>query len=114
MFPLPLPGGIGATKVDVSLLTGDSLRNILRGQVEKPELRDASGRLVRQISVRDALLIAESGRYAGVGNGRRIRYLRPLVSPASVLGNAGSRTTRRPRIDGILYAPAWVREHKPL
>jgi hypothetical protein len=69
-----------------------SLTDIL-GRASGPvEVRDEAGSFRGSVPRRVALALAERG-YVGVGNRRRIRYLRPLSRGTAL--NAGSRLTRR-------------------
>jgi hypothetical protein len=76
---------------------GKSLLGILEHAENAIDLRDENGGLRGPISQRLALKLAESGSYVGIGNLRRIRYLRPLTRLCAL--NGGSHTTRPVRAD---------------
>jgi hypothetical protein len=91
---------------------GKALLKALRSQlVSRIEIRSYSGRLRGEISITAAIKIAAGGGFVGVGNRRRIRYLRPLTMHYA--RSSGSLFTRR--LDdgfGRKIAPPWIREHK--
>lgn len=96
--------------------SGQQLEAILSTQDEEVEVYDSEGFLRGQVRPRVAVRITCAGNYVGIGNRRRIRYLRPLnaVFDLRRLHDA-SRTTRRVRndLDQLVGGP-WVREHKPV
>ena len=69
--------------------------------------------LVAILSAEEAVELAETGLYFGVGHRRRIRFLRRANQTATL--NSGSSTTRRIRNDaGLIIAVRPFVEHKPL
>ncbi|HEY7334131.1 MAG TPA: hypothetical protein VH639_04545 [Bryobacteraceae bacterium] len=94
------------------LFDGEELRVVL-GQTENAiELRNASGRPCRIISPEEALKF-DLNLFIGIGNRRRIRFLRARTQKHTL--NAGSRTTRRLKGEGeINIAHPLVREHRPI
>ena len=94
------------------LFTGPPLSEVLKRSGDEIELRNEHGRCCRVVS-RDVALALDPDLFVGIGNLRRIRFLRPRVS-ASVL-NAGSRTTQRLKgQSGANIAPPQIREHRPI
>jgi len=94
---------------------GDSLLRIIFKQPLGPvEVRDATSSFGHPVPRRFALELVASGKYVGIGNRNRIRYLRPLVT-LGVL-NAGSRSTRPVRADQTcrIYNPTQVIGHPRL
>jgi hypothetical protein len=93
----------------------NQLVTILKRQFEEVDVYDACGNLRGSVAPGIAARISSNGQFVGVGNSRRIRYVRPLGSAIScaALQNA-SRTTRRIRNDaGIVIAARPLVEHKP-
>jgi hypothetical protein len=76
---------------------GKSLIEILHKTDGPIDVRDEAGSRRYAVPRRVALALAERGDYVGVGNLRRIRYMRPLARGASL--RAGSRFTRPVRAD---------------
>ena len=74
------------------LFTGPELQEILGRSGDEIELRNEYGRCTRIMS-RDQALSLDLGLFVGIGNRRRIRFLRPLTIRFAI--NAGSRTTQR-------------------
>jgi hypothetical protein len=92
---------------------GEELRQILKRQTEGVEVYDAAGFARGELAAALAARMALSA-YVGVGNRRRIRYLRPLkgASDPNDLHN-GSRTTTRVKgtLDQFLGCEL-MREHR--
>jgi len=95
---------------------GGQLEEILNGQNQEVEVYDSDGFLRGQVRPRIAVRIASAGNYVGVGNRRRIHYLRPLNGAFDIRRlHDASRTTRRVRNDQDQFVGGpWVREHKPV
>jgi hypothetical protein len=94
-------------------ITGDQLKAILKQQRESVELRNRHSRPLTHFTPAQALRLVQAGAFVGVGNMRRIRYIRPDV-PVPV-GHRGRYSTRRIRNDeGVIIAPDFHLEHKPL
>ena len=88
---------------------GDTLRGILEGQACDLDIHDANGfPRGKKLPAQIVLKYAELGLYVGVGNRKRIRYIRPRASVT--LLNEGSRTTVRLRA-GDVPVPPMIREH---
>ena len=94
------------------LLQGQKLRDILARTASEIELRHQSSRCYRMLSSAEALAL-DLDRFVGIGNDRRIRFLRPLTQRYAL--NAGSRTTQRPKgVDGKCIAQPLIQEHRPI
>jgi hypothetical protein len=94
---------------------GSVLLEILNRQIEPVEVYDSGGVLQpRKLAPKTAARM--SGLYFGVGNRRRVRYLRPVNGAGSVKDlNNGSHTTMRLRGPGrSLLGGKWLREHRPV
>jgi hypothetical protein len=87
------------------------LSDVLRRSENEIELRNQFGRCCRVIS-RDEALALDPDLFVGIGNLRRIRFLRPRTS-SPTLNNAGSRTTQRMN-DGFgrNISHPLIREHR--
>jgi hypothetical protein len=93
------------------LFEGQELREIIGRTPNEIELRNEHGRCCRLFSSADALAL-DMDIFVGVGNRRRIRFLRRRAQKFAV--NAGSHTTRRLKNDaGVNIAHPLVREHRP-
>jgi hypothetical protein len=93
------------------LFTGSELSAVLGRSGHEIELRNQYGRSCRVIS-RDEALALDRDLFVGIGNLRRIRFLRPRVCN-SIL-NAGSHTTHRMKDGfGVNIAHPLIREHRP-
>ena len=95
---------------------GGQLATILNAQNQEVEVYDSEGFLRGEVRPQIAVRIASRGNYVGVGNRRRIRYLRPLDGVFDIRRlHDASRTTRRVKNDrGQLISGPWFREHRPL
>ena len=94
------------------LFTGSELSHVLARSATDIELRNQYGRCCRVIS-RDQALAFDLDLFVGIGNRRRIRFLRPRL-PGSIL-NAGSRTTQRMNDGfGVKIAHPLIKEHRRL
>lgn len=95
--------------------SGQQLGTILQQQGAEVAVYDAHGSFRGNVSPHAAVRIIAEREYVGIGNKRRIRYIRPLwgtMSPEALRN--GSRTTRRIRNDhGVIIAPRLHVEHKP-
>jgi hypothetical protein len=98
---------------------GAELTGILRRQTEAVQIHDRIGRTVDVQTPGAAVLTAATGTCVGVGNERRIRFLRPMTTSWGL--NSGSQTTRPMRADGtgkyygsgqLLGNPHTLREHR--
>ena len=92
---------------------GERLIEVLRSQEDGAvEIRSYSGRLRGDVSVAEAVRLAGGDCYVGVGNRRRIRYLRPLLERSAL--RAGSVFVRRLQNESAMHiAPPWIVEHRP-
>jgi hypothetical protein len=94
------------------VFTGAKLSDILAHSDNEIELRNEYGRRCRVIS-RDEALALDTDLFVGVGNLRRIRFLRAVVVRAAL--NAGSQTTQRLKDrSGMNIAHPDIREHRPI
>jgi|ERR1700722_16445952 hypothetical protein len=94
------------------IFDGEELREILRRTSNLMELRNNYGRCYRLLSGAEALAL-DLALYVGIGNRRRIRFLRSRTSMFTL--NAGSRTTRRLQGEaGLNIAHPLLPEHKPV
>jgi hypothetical protein len=94
------------------LFTGPELSDVLGRTSNEIELRNQYGRCCRVIS-RDEALALDPDLFVGIGNIRRIRFLRPRVS--STVLNAGSHTTQRMKGgSGVNITHPLIKEHRPL
>ena len=92
------------------LFDGQELRAVLGNTENQIELRNEHGRCQRLISRDDALAL-DLDLFIGIGNRRRIRFLR--LRSQTFLLNAGSRTTQRLKdASGINIAHPLIREHR--
>jgi hypothetical protein len=93
---------------------GKALQKVLNITPSAVEIRDIKGHLIGKMSAEAILrkFSAEQWQFwVGVGNRRRIRYLRPLTARYKL--NAGSATTTRVRNDsGLIMAPNFIVEHR--
>lgn len=94
------------------LFDGQELREIIARTPNEIELRNEYGRCRRILSRADALAL-DLDLFVGVGNRRRIRFLRSRTQKFSL--NAGSHTTQRLKgeADANIAHPL-VREHRPV
>ena len=94
------------------IFDGQKLREIISRTPGAIELRNEHGRCYRSLSSTEALGL-DLGLFVGIGNRRRIRFLRSRTQQYAV--NAGSRTTLRLRGEaGVHIAHPLVREHRPV
>lgn len=94
------------------LFEGDELREIISRIPNKIELRNEYGRYCRTLSIAEALAL-DVDLFIGVGNRRRIRFLRSRTRKFAL--NAGSQTTERLKSDaGVHISHPLMREHRPL
>jgi hypothetical protein len=92
------------------LFVGQELRKIVSGTPNEIELRNAHGRCCRILSSSDALAL-DLDLFVGVGNLRRIRFLRRRTERFAL--NAASSTTQRLKGEaGANIAHPLVREHR--
>jgi hypothetical protein len=93
------------------LFDGKELREILGRTANVIELRNEHGRCCRTLSSAEALAL-DLDLFVGIGNRRRIRFLRSRTRKFAV--NAGSHTTQRLKSDaGENIAHPLMREHRP-
>jgi hypothetical protein len=94
------------------LFDGLELREIISRTPNEIELRNEHGRCCRILSRADALAL-DLNLFVGIGNRRRIRFLRSHTRKFAV--NAGSNTTQRLKGEaGVNIAHPLVREHRPV
>ena len=92
------------------LFHGAELREVIDRTPNPIELHNEYGRCVRVLSSGEALAL-DLDLFIGIGNRRRIRFLRGPTRNFSV--NAGSRTTQRLKGEGgVNIAHPLVREHR--
>jgi hypothetical protein len=92
------------------LFNGQELREIIGRTSNNIELRNAHGRCCRIFSSIDAVNL-DLGLFVGVGNRRRIRFLRSRARNYAL--NAGSRTTQRVRGEAeVNIAHPLIQEHR--
>ena len=92
------------------LFDGSELREIIGRTPNEIELRNEHGRCCRLLSTAEALGL-DLNLFIGVGNRRRIRFLRSRTRRFAV--NAGSHTTQRLKGEaGLNIAHPLVREHR--
>ena len=103
-------GEIHYRSVQGMLFDGQELREVLRRSGDGIEIRNEYGRCHRLVSNGEALEL-DLDLFIGIGNRRRIRYLRPRTQKSAI--NAGSRTTQRLKgAGGINIAHPLMREHR--
>jgi hypothetical protein len=86
------------------------LRELISRTGNDIELRNEHGRLCRTLSAADALDL-DLDLFVGIGNRRRIRFLRPRTQAVAL--NGGSRTTGRLKSEaGQNIAHPLIREHR--
>ena len=94
------------------VFTGTELTNVLGLSGHDIEMRNQHGRYCRMISRNDALAL-DAHLFVGIGNRRRIRFLRPRTSVTML--NAGSHTTQRMNDGfGVNISHPLIREHSPV
>ena len=92
------------------LFDGQELRAVLGTTQNAIELRNEHGRCHRIVS-RDEALSLDLDLFIGLGNRRRIRFLRLRTQRFSL--NSGSRTTQRLKdASGINIAHPLIQEHR--
>jgi hypothetical protein len=93
------------------VFTGAELSDVLDRSGNEIELRNEYGRYCRVLSHSEALAL-DPDLFVGVGNLRRIRFLRPRTCKWTL--NAGSHTTQRMNDGcGNNIAPPYIKEHRP-
>jgi len=86
------------------------LRDVLARTQNPVELRNEHGRCHRILSADEARSL-NLDLFIGIGNRRRLRFLRPRTQRSAL--NAGSRTTQRLKDEsGINIAHPLIREHR--
>src|SRR5579862_299674 len=94
------------------LFEGVELRDIIDRTPDVIELRNEHGRCCRILSSAEALTL-DLDLFVGIGNRRRIRFLRGRTR--NYAANAGSSTTQRLRGEsGTNIAHPLIREHRPV
>ena len=92
------------------LFESQELRQILGTSENEIELRNEYGRCQRVVS-KDEALTLDLDLFVGIGNRRRIRFLRARTQRCAL--NAGSHTTQRPRdLGGNYIAHPLIKEHR--
>jgi hypothetical protein len=92
------------------LFDGHELRDMIGRTSDAIELRNEHGRCCRMLSRSEAFVL-DLNLFVGIGNRRRIRFLRPRSLRSAV--NAGSHTTERLRgTGGNRLAHSLIREHR--
>jgi hypothetical protein len=114
-FPLAL-GSSGEQIAEESpsnmLFERQELREIIGRTPNEIELRNEHGRCCRILSSAEALAL-DLDLFVGIGNRRRVRFLRWRTQMFAV--NAGSHTTQRLKSEaGAHMAHPLVREHRPV
>jgi len=113
--PLPLGSSGEQTREDYPgsmLFDGEELREIISRTPNEIELRNEYGRCCRTLSRAEALVL-DLDLFVGIGNRRRIRFLRWRTRNFTL--NAGSHTTQRLKGEAeVNIAPPLVREHRPV
>jgi hypothetical protein len=91
------------------LLDGQELRELIGRTPNVIELRNEHGRCYRAVSSAEALAL-DLDLFVGIGNRRRIRFLRSRTQNYAV--NAGSHTTQRLKGEaGVNISHPLIREH---
>jgi hypothetical protein len=94
------------------LFEGQELREIIGRTANTIELRNPHGRCCRSLSCGEALAL-DLDLFIGVGNRRRIRFLRSRTLTFAL--NSGSRSTRWLKGElGQNIAHPLIREHRPV
>ncbi len=94
------------------LFERQELREIIGRTSSEIQLRNEHGRCCRILS-RDEALALDLELFVGIGNRRRIRFLRGRTQKFEV--NAGSHTTQRLNDEsGANIAHPLIREHRPV
>src|SRR5271157_783451 len=94
------------------LFTGPQLSEVLVRSGNEIELHNQYGRCCRVLS-RDEALALDPELFVGIGNLRRIIFLRPLEFRATL--SAGSQTTQRVKGgSGLNIAHPLIKEHRPI
>ena len=94
------------------LFEGQELHEIIGRTPNGIELRNVHGRCCRILSSKEALAL-DVDLLVGVGNRRRIRFLRSRTQKFAL--NAGSHTTQRLKGEAeVNIAHPLVREHRPV
>ena len=94
------------------LFEGQELREVIGHTSNEIELRNEHGRCCRFLSSAEALAL-DLDLFVGIGNRRRIRFLRSRTRKFAV--SAGSHTTHRLKgVAGVNIAHPLVREHRPV
>ncbi len=94
------------------LFDGEKLRDIVARTPNMIELRNEHGRCYRILSNAEALAL-DLDLFIGIGNLRRIRFLRGRTQKFAL--NRGSSTTQRVKNEqGLHIAHPLIREHRPV
>jgi hypothetical protein len=94
------------------LFEGLELREMISRTSNAIALRNVYGRCCRMLSPGEALAL-DTDLFMGIGNRRRIRFLRSRTQKFAV--RAGSQTTQRLKSDaGVNIAHPLIREHRPI
>jgi len=94
------------------LFENQELREVIGRTPNEIELRNEHGRCCRILSSAEALTL-DLDLFVGVGNRRRIRFLRWHTQRFAI--NAGSHSTQRLKDEaGVNIAHPLIREHRPV
>jgi hypothetical protein len=94
------------------VLTGSELSEVLGHSGNEIELRNQFGRYCRMLSREEALAL-DPNLFVGIGNRRRIRFVRLRESNTCL--NAGSHTTQRMKDGfGANISHPLIREHRAI
>jgi hypothetical protein len=94
--------------------SGKQLDTILKQQSVEVAVYDGQGFLKGKVRPLAAMRLTERCEYVGIGNKRRIRYIRPLWGAGSLgdLNNASCTTCRIRNDLGVIIASRPHLEHK--
>jgi hypothetical protein len=94
------------------LFERQELREVIGRTPNEIELRNEHGRCCRMLSSAEALIL-DLDLFVGIGNRRRIRFLRGRTQKFAA--NAGSNTTQRLKGEsGVNIAHPLIQEHRPV
>jgi hypothetical protein len=94
------------------LFDGQNLRELILRSPNEIELRNQQGRCCRILSTRDALAL-DLDLFIGVGNLRRVKFLRPRTIRWFV-ASASTTTQRLTDSAGLHFSHPLIREHRPM
>jgi hypothetical protein len=94
------------------IFDAEELRDVLSRTENAIDVRNDHGRCYRTLSSSEALAL-DLDPFVGIGNHRRIRFLRPRTTKFAL--NMGSRTTERLKGEAEAnIAHPLIREHRPV